>query len=69
MGHDTVQTEDMKQQEELLQKENNRLRMESESLFSVIEFLSVQQMNTPQNKQQQKILYQLKKPVKTRNKF
>ena len=43
--------------------------MESESLFSVIEFLSVQQMNTPQNKQQQKILYQLKKPVKTRNKF
>ena len=43
MGHDTVQTEDMKQQVELLQKENNRLRMESESLFKVIELLSVQQ--------------------------
>ena len=57
MGHDTVQTEDMKQQAELLQKENNRLRMESESLFSVIEFLSVQQMNTPQNKQQHKKFY------------
>ena len=43
MGHDTVQTEDMKQQVELLQKENNRLRMESESLFKVIQLLSVQQ--------------------------
>ena len=43
MGHDTVQTEDMKQQVELLEKENNRLRMESESLFKVIELLSVQQ--------------------------
>ena len=42
MGHDTVQTEDMKQQVELLEKENNRLRMESESLFKVIELLSVQ---------------------------
>ena len=31
-GHDTVQTEDMKQQVDLLENENNRLRMESESL-------------------------------------
>ena len=46
MGHDTVQTEDMKQQVELLQNENNRLRMESESLLKVIELLSVQQINT-----------------------
>ena len=45
-GHDTVQTEYIKQQEELLQNENNRLRMESESLLKVIELLSVQQINT-----------------------
>ena len=31
MGHGTVQTEGVKQQVELLQNENNRLRMESES--------------------------------------
>ena len=42
IGHDTVQTEDMKQQVELLKKENNRLRMESESLLKAIELLSVQ---------------------------
>ena len=35
MGHDIVQTEDMKQQVEFLQYENNRLRIES-----------VQQINT-----------------------
>ena len=29
MGHDTVQTEDMKEQVELLQNEHNRLRMKS----------------------------------------
>ena len=46
MGHDAVQTEDMKQQVELLQNENNRLRMELESLLKVIELLSVQQINT-----------------------
>ena len=46
MGHDTVQTEDINQQVELLQNENNRLRMESESLLKVIELLSVQQINT-----------------------
>ena len=45
-GHDTVQTEDMKQQLVLLQNANNRLRMESESLFKATEFLSVQQINT-----------------------
>ena len=45
-GHDTVQTEDMKQQVVLLQNANNRLRMESESFFKIIEFLSVQQINT-----------------------
>ena len=41
MGHDTVQTEDMKQKVELLQNETNRLRMESESLLKVTELLSV----------------------------
>ena len=45
MGYDTVQTEDMKQQVELLQNENSKLRIESESLLNVIELLSVQQIN------------------------
>ena len=45
-GHDTVQTEYIKQQVELLQNENNRLRMESESLLKVTELLSLQQINT-----------------------
>ena len=45
-GYDTVQTEDMKQQVQLLQNENNRVRMESESLLKVIELLSIQQINT-----------------------
>ena len=49
MGHDTVQTEDMKQQVQFLQNENNRLRAESESLLEVIELLSVQQINTRRN--------------------
>ena len=43
-GHDTVRTEDMKQQVEFF--ENNRLRMESEPLIKVTDFLSVQQTNT-----------------------
>ena len=46
MGHDTVQTKHIKQQVELLQNENNRLRMESEFLHKVTELLSVQQINT-----------------------
>ena len=46
MRHDAVQTDVMKQQVELLQNENNRLRMESESLLKVIVLLSVQQRNT-----------------------
>ena len=46
MGHNVVQTEDMKEQVELLQNENTRLRLESESLLKVIELLSVQQINT-----------------------
>ena len=46
MGHDTVQTENIKQQVELLQNENSRLRIESESLLKVIKLLSVQQINT-----------------------
>ena len=46
IGHDTRQTKYIKQQVELLQNENNRLRMESESLLKVIELLSVQQINT-----------------------
>ena len=46
IGHDTVQTEDIKQQVKLLKNENNRLRMEPESLLKVIELLSVQQVNT-----------------------
>ena len=45
-GYDTVNTEDMKQQVELLKYKNNRLRMESESLPQIIELLSVQQINT-----------------------
>ena len=36
MGHATVETEDTKQQAELLQNENNTLRMESESLLKVM---------------------------------
>ena len=44
--HDKVETKYIKQQVELLQNENNRLRMESESLLKVIELLSVQQINT-----------------------
>ena len=39
-------TEYIKQQVELLQNENNRLRMESESLLKVTKLLSVQQINT-----------------------
>ena len=46
MGHDPVQTQYIKQQVELLQNENNRLRMESESLLKGIELLSVQHINT-----------------------
>ena len=46
MGHDIVQTEDMKQEVELLRNENDRLRMESESILKVVELLSVQQINT-----------------------
>ena len=46
MGHDTVQTEDINQQVELLQNENNRLRVESKFLLKIIELLSVQQINT-----------------------
>ena len=45
MGHDTVQIEDMKQQVELLQNENSRLGIESESLLKLNELLSVQQIN------------------------
>ena len=46
MRHNTVQTEDMKQQVELLQYGNNGLRIISESLLKVIELLPVQQINT-----------------------
>ena len=42
----TVQTEYIKQQADLLQDENNRLRIGSQSLLKVIELLSVQQINT-----------------------
>ena len=45
-GHDTVQTEYIKQQVELLQHENNRLGMKSEYLLKVTELLSVQQIDT-----------------------
>ena len=41
MGHYTVQREEVKEQVELLQDQNNRLRMESESLHKVIELLLV----------------------------
>ena len=66
MGHDTVQTEDMKQQVELLQNENNRLRMESDSLLKVIEFLSVQQINTREIKDNTENFITVKRKVKTR---
>ena len=46
MRHNTVQTEDMKQQVELLQYGNNGLRIISESLLKVIELLPVQQIST-----------------------
>ena len=36
----------IKEQVELLQNENNRLRMESESLLKVIELLSIRQVTT-----------------------
>ena len=36
----------IKEQVELLQNENNRLRLESESLLKVIELLSVRQVTT-----------------------
>ena len=42
----TVQTEYIKQQADLLQDENNRLMIGSQSLLKVIELLSVQQINT-----------------------
>ena len=42
----TVQTEYIKQQADFLQDENNRLRIESQSLLKVIELSSVQQINT-----------------------
>ena len=62
IGHDTVQAEDIKQQVKLLKNENNRLRMEPESLLKVIELLSVQQVHTLELTTTQK----LKKPVKTK---
>ena len=40
----------MKLQTEFLQNENDRLRMESESLLKVIELLSVQQIKTSEIK-------------------
>ena len=50
MGQDTLKTENMKQQVkqqvELLQNKNNRLRLGSESLLKVIDQLSDQQINT-----------------------
>ena len=46
MRHNTVQTEDMKQQVELLQYGNNGLRIISECLLKIIELLPVQQINT-----------------------
>ena len=45
LGHDTVKTEEMKQQVELLQNEKSRLRIESKFLLKVTEMLSVQQIN------------------------
>ena len=54
MGHDTVQTEDINQQVELLQNENNRLRVESKLLLKIIELLSVQQINTHEHNNNRK---------------
>ena len=44
MGHDTVQTEDMKHKKSCYKMKI--IDLESESLLKVIEFLSVQQINT-----------------------
>ena len=66
MGHDTVQTKHIKQQVELLQNENNRLRMESESLLKVIELLSVQQINTHEANDNTENFITVKETVKTR---
>ena len=63
MGHDT---EYIKQQVELLQNENNRLRMESESLLKVIELLSVQQINTHEANDNTENFITVKETVKTR---
>ena len=54
MRHDTVQTEDINQQVELLQNENNRLRVESKLLLKIIELLSVQQINTHEHNNNRK---------------
>ena len=65
-GHDTVQTEDMKQQVELLKNENSRLRIESESLLKVIELLSVQQINTREINDSTENFIAVKETSKTR---
>ena len=56
----------MKQQVELLQNENNRLRMETESLFKAIELLSVQQINTRKINGNTEKFITVKKTVKTK---
>ena len=66
MGHDTVQTEYIREQIELLQNENNRLRMESEYLLKVIELLSVQQINTHEANDNTENFITVKETVKTR---
>ena len=67
-GHDTVKTEDMKQEVELLQHENNRLRMESVSLLIVTESLSVQQINTREINGNTEKFIAVKKTSKSRKK-
>ena len=65
-GHDTVQTEDMKQQVDLLQNENSRLRIEPESLFKLIELLPVQQVNGREINDNTENFIAVKETVKTR---
>ena len=56
----------IKQQVELLQKENNILRMESESLLRVIKLLSVQQINAHEANDNTENFMSVKKPSKNK---
>ena len=56
----------MKQQVDLLQNENSRLRIEPESLFKLIELLPVQQVNGREINDNTENFIAVKETVKTR---